>query len=348
MLLIIAGLAVMLLGAESLVRGSARLAAAAGISTLVVGLTVVAFGTSSPELAVSLLAASRGEVDIALGNVVGSNIFNILVILGLSALIRPLAVSSQLVRLDVPMMILASCAVPLAALSGRISRLEGVIFLLMGAVYTVTLVRLGRRTLAAGEAVHRRRPAAAGELPLHFVLVLLGLGGLVVGSRWLVAGAVALATSMGVSQLVIGLTIVAAGTSMPELATSVVATIRGEREIAVGNVVGSNIFNILFVLGVSAVVSRGGVTVAPEMLRFDIPIMMAAAIACLPIFFTGYRVSRREGLLFVAYYVAFAVYLVLAARAHSALPTYRVVFLGFVMPLTGLGLGLSAWAALRR
>jgi len=347
-LLIIAGLAVMLLGAESLVHGAARLAAAAGVSSLVIGLTVVAFGTSSPELAVSLLAAARGEADIALGNVVGSNIFNILLILGVSALIRPLTVSSQLVRLDVPMMILASCAVPLAALNGRITVLEGATFLVMGAAYTLTLIRLGRHTGAVGEPAPRRRPRNAGNLPLQIVLVALGLVGLVVGSRWLVAGAVDLATAMGVSQLVIGLTIVAAGTSMPELATSLVATYRSEREIAVGNVVGSNIYNILFVLGVSAVAGSGGVAVAPDLLRFDIPVMMAAAIACLPIFFTGCRVSRWEGLLFVAYYAAFAVYLVLVATGHTALPAYRVAILGFVMPLTALGLGLSGWAARRR
>jgi cation:H+ antiporter len=246
------------------------------------------------------------------------------------------------------MMILASCAVPIAAMSGRISRIEGVVFLIMGVAYTLTLIRLGRGTQLADESARRRQPATRGETPFQVLLVLIGLLALVFGSRWLVAGAVAVAADLGVSQLVIGLTIVAAGTSMPELATSVVATIRGEREIAVGNVVGSNIFNILFVLGLSAVVSAGGVTVAPEMLRFDIPIMMAAAIACLPIFFTGCRVSRWEGLLFVAYYLAYGIHLVLAARAHSALPAYRVAFLGFVMPLTALGLGLSGWAARRR
>jgi cation:H+ antiporter len=344
---ILIGLATLLVGAEALVRGASRLAAAAGVSSLVVGLTVVAFGTSSPELAVSLLASVHGQADIAVGNIVGSNIFNVLFILGMSAIVVPLAVSSQLVRLDVPMMILASCLLPIAALDGSIGRIEGLAFMGLIAAYTVTLIRLGRRHGHAGvvrEERAARPPARAG---LQVALVIGGLILLVAGSRWLVSGAVAAATALGVSEVVIGLTIVAAGTSMPELATSVVAAVRGERDIAVGNVVGSNIFNILGILGLTSVISPGGLTVAPEMVRFDIPVMMGVAIVCLPIFFTGARVNRWEGFLFVGYYVAYVVDVILAATGQEVLGAFRVAMLVFVVPLTVLGLGLSAAASLR-
>jgi cation:H+ antiporter len=345
---ILIGLVTLLVGAEALVRGASKLAAAAGISSLVIGLTVVAFGTSSPELAVSMIASLHGQADIAIGNVVGSNIFNVLLILGASAIVVPLAVSSQLVRLDVPMMILASCLLPVVALDGRLSRFEGVAFLLMAAAYTLVLIRLGRReghAHVAPEAEGGQRPHRA--LGLQVLLVLGGLALLVLGSRWLVSGAVSVATALGVSELVVGLTIVAAGTSLPELATSVVAAFRGERDIAVGNVVGSNIFNILWILGATSVVAGDGLPVASAMLRFDIPVMMGVAIACLPIFFTGFRVGRWEGVLFVAYYAAYLADVILTATGHPGLGAFRVAMTVFVVPLTVLGLGLSAWMSLR-
>lgn len=343
------------MGAELLVRGASRLAAAAGVPPLLIGLTVVAAGTSSPELAVSVQAALAGRADLALGNVVGSNILNVLLILGASAVIAPLAVDRDLVRRDVPLMIGASAVTLLMALDGRIGRLDGLL-LLAGAVgYTVHLVRgavraggprgaAGRTAAPAGDGVAGaggRRPGPAA-LVLAGLLAAAGLGLLVLGARWFVLGATAAARSLGVSELIIGLTIVALGTSLPEVATSLLASLRGERDIAVGNVVGSNLFNLLVVLGLSAALAPAGLAVARSALRLDLPVMTAVAVACLPVFFTGRAISRWEGMLFLAYYAAYTAYLVLDATRSAALPTYTVVMLGFVVPLTAVTLGVVA------
>ena len=271
----VAGLVFLVAGAEALVRGASRLAALFGLSRLVIGLTIVAAGTSSPELAVSMGAALSGQADIAVGNVVGSNIFNVLFILGICALILPLRVSSQLVRTDVPVMIGVSLLVLVLCADGRIGRFDGVLLLAGMIAYFWYSVAEGRRT-AVDE------PAAAGEgggIAPQVLWIALGLALLVLGARWLVEGAVSMARLMGVSELVVGLTIVAAGTSLPEVATSVVASLRGERDIAVGNVVGSNIFNILGILGLSALVSSDGLAVAPSLASFDTPVMVAVALA---------------------------------------------------------------------
>lgn len=348
LVLFVLGLGLLIGGAELLVRGASRLAAAAGISPLVVGLTVVAFGTSSPELAVSAQATWSGQADLAIGNVVGSSIFNILVILGASALIAPLVVSQQLVRLDVPLMIGCSLLVLLLALDGSLGRLDGLLLFSGIVVYTLFLVRRSRRESAAIRAEYQEAfgeedggaSSTAGPLLVQVASVVAGLGLLVVGSNWLVDGAVAIAGALGLSELVIGLTIVAAGTSLPEVATSLIATIRGERDIAVGNVVGSNLYNLLAVLGVAGLVAPNGVPVAPSMLRFDLLVMIAVAVACLPIFFTGHLIARWEGALFLAYYAAYTLYLILDAGGHDALPLYgRVLFL-FVVPLTAVTLAV--------
>jgi len=300
-----AGLALLGFGAELLVRGASRLAAAFGISPIVIGLTVVAFGTSAPELAVSLKAAFAGQADLAMGNVIGSNILNVLLILGASAVIVPLVVHAQLIRLDVPLLIGVSVLVLLMGLDGRIGRLDGLLLFAGALAYTGFLVRQSRRENAAVQAEYAAEYAAkrvASPL-VNGLLVLAGLVLLVGGSRLLVTAALAFARAMGVSELIVGLTIVAAGTSLPEIATSILAAARGERDIAVGNVVGSNLFNILIVLGLTALVSPDGVAVAPGALDFDLPVMVAVAVACLPIFFTTscsmrpvttrYRCSRR-------------------------------------------------------
>ena len=340
-LLFVLGLALLIGGAEVLVRGASRLAAAVGITPLVVGLTVVAFGTSSPELAVSLLSALEGPggADIALGNVVGSNIFNVLVILGLSAVITPLAVSQKLVRIDVPIMIGLSVLLLLLGWDRALSRTDGL--LLFGGIvaYTVFALVQGRREPGAVAAKHDEAHGEAGpktRLGANLVFVAAGLAMLVVGSRWLVNGAVAMAEGFGVSELVISLTIVSAGTSLPEVATSVLASLRGQRDIAVGNVIGSSIFNLLAVLGLTAAVVPAGIGVPQAALAFDIPVMIAAAVVCLPIFFTGYRIGRQEGLLFLAYYGAYLAYVVLAASAHDALPVFSAVMLFFTVPVTVL------------
>jgi cation:H+ antiporter len=352
--LLVGGLVLLIVGADALVRGASKLAAGLGISPLVIGLTVVAYGTSAPEMAVSVQAALAGGtgVDIALGNVVGSNIFNVLFILGLSALIVPLAVSQQLVRIDVPIMVGVSLLALMLARDGRVGRVEGLILIAGIAAYSLLAVAQGRRESRDVQQEYAEefgdRPRGAAPTVLNAVLVLLGLGLLVLGSGWFVDGAIALARSLGLSELIIGLTIVAAGTSMPEVATSILASIKGERDIAVGNVVGSNIFNILGVLGVSAVVAPGGLPVQQSVLSFDVPVMIAAAVACMPIFFTGYRIARLEGAVFLGYYAAYTAYLVLAAQSHDALPFFSDVMLWFVVPLTILTLGVAVVRALRQ
>ncbi|QQR74833.1 MAG: calcium/sodium antiporter [Holophagales bacterium] len=346
------GLILLVAGAEGLVRGASRLAAAAGISPLVIGLTVVAFGTSAPELAVSLKSSLAGQADVALGNVVGSNIFNVLFILGLSAGITPLVVAQQLVRLDVPIMIAVSLATLLLGLDGSIGRVDG-LFLVAGMVaYTVFMIRTSRRESAAVRAEYDQEyavpaPRGAAALVLAGFLAAAGLGLLVVGANLFLGGAVQIARAFGLSELVIGLTIVAAGTSLPEVATSVLAAVRGERDIAVGNVVGSNIFNLLAVLGLAAALSPGGVAVSPAALRFDIPVMLAVAVACLPIFAHGSVIHRWEGLLFLGGYFAYTAYLILDATGHDALPAYSGVMEAFVLPLVGLTLAVLGYRAWR-
>jgi cation:H+ antiporter len=291
----IGGLVLLVVGAELLVRGASRLAASFGVSPLVVGLTVVAFGTSAPELAVSIGSAVAGDADIAVGNVVGSNIANVLLILGLSAVIIPLIVKSQLVRFDVPIMIGASILLVVLALDGLLGRADGALMFALVITYVIVLIRKSRRETAEvlaefGAEYSEESPS----VPVNLGLVVVGLGMLVLGSDLLVSAAVAVAERLGVSELVIGLTLVAIGTSMPEIATSIMAAIRGERDIAVGNVVGSNIFNILTVLGLTSLVAPDGVAVAQSALDFDLPFMVAVSIACLPIFLTGHPGACRR------------------------------------------------------
>jgi len=346
LLVLAAGLVVLTLGAEALVRGASRLAVAAGVSSLVVGLTVVAFGTSAPELAVSMIAGVRGQADISVGNVVGSNIFNVLFILGASALVAPLTVSLQLIRLDVPIMIGVSILVVLTGWDGRISRVEGVALFLLLVAYTTFLIRKGRNEQSA-EFESELGRSERSPVIFDICLVAVGLAMLVLGSSWFVKGAVTLAVRFGVSELVIGLTIVAAGTSLPELATSVVASLRGERDIAVGNVVGSNIFNILCVLGLSGVVSPAGLTVSRAAMSFDIPVMIAVAAACLPIFFTGYVIERWEGALFLAYYIAYSTYLVLVATQSPSRAVVQFALGAIVIPLTVVTLAVITYRSWR-
>lgn len=353
-LLLLGGFVLLIAGAEVLVRGASKIAAAVGISPLVIGLTVVAFGTSSPEMAVSVMSSMSGNVDIAVGNVVGSNIFNVLFILGLTALIVPLVVAQQLVWLDVPLMIIASLLVLWMGWDGNINRWEGIV--LFGGIiaYTVFLIRQSKKEKSKAvqkeyaEEYSDGKGWTAKEWLFNIAFVIVGLAMLVLGSRWLVDSATTIAKSMGVSDLIIGLTIVAAGTSLPEVATSVIASIRGERDIAVGNVVGSNIFNLLCVLGISALVSPEGIPVSKAALQFDIPIMIAVAIACLPIFFTGHTIRRWEGFVFLGFYIAYVVYLILAASQHSALQAFDVAMMWFVLPITVLTLIVTVVYALRK
>jgi len=342
-LMFLAGLVALVLGAELLVRGASKLALSFGISPLVVGLTIVAFGTSAPEVAVSVGAVLDGRTDIAIGNVVGSNIFNVLFVLGVSALITPLVVNIQLIRQEVPVMIGASLLLLAMAWDGQLGVVDGAILFGLLLAYTVFLVVQSRKQTreAFDEYALEVKPADAGgwdaRLPVQLLLIAAGLAFLVVGSEWLVSASVSFAKSMGVSDLVIGLTIVAAGTSMPEVATSITAAIKGERDIAVGNVVGSSTFNILGCLGISGLVSgTTGLVVPSALLNFDIWVMLAVAFACLPVFLSGHSIARWEGGVFLAYYGAYVAYLILAAQQHAALGSFSSAMLFFVIPITVL------------
>jgi cation:H+ antiporter len=341
LLLFIAGLAALVVGADLLVRGASRLALSLGISPLVVGLTVVAFGTSAPEMAVSVGAVLQGQTDIALGNVVGSNIFNVLFILGLSALIVPLVVNVQLIRQEVPIMIGASLLLLVLMQDGRIGLFDGALLLAVLVAYTAYLVvqsraeeQSARDTFAEG--LHEAAPGAwDARMPVQLALIVAGLALLVLGSEWLVTAAVHFAKALGVSDLVIALTIVAAGTSMPEVATSIAAALKGERDMAVGNVVGSSTFNILGCIGLSGLAAGpAGLGMAPQVMAFDIWVMLAAAMACLPVFISGREIARWEGGLFLAYYAAYVAWLILSSQHSGVLPAYASVMMSFVLPLT--------------
>ncbi len=339
LLLFILGGVGLIVGAELLVRGASRLATAVGVTPLVIGLTVVSLGTSAPEIAISIDASLRGYADMALGNVVGSNIFNVLLILGLSALIGPLVVAQRLLWWDVPLMI--GCAVLLLflGLDGSLGRLDGAVLCIGLVAYVWWAIHLSRRE---SQDVHNEyadanvpwQQSPGLSIVTQLALIIGGLALLVIGAEWFVQGAVRIALALGISDLVVSLTIIAAGTSLPEVVVSVLASCRGERDIAVGNVVGSSIFNILAVLGLTAVILPHGVTVPLAVLHFDMPVMIAAFVACLPIFMTGHLMSRWEGGLFVGYYAAYTMYLILDATAHDGLPVFSHIMLVFVIPLT--------------
>lgn len=350
LLFLIGGLTCLTIGAETLLKGATRLAVAWGITPLVVGMTVVAYGTSAPEVAVTVQAvySDPPQPDLAIGNVVGSNISNILLVLGIASLVAPLLVSRSLVRFSVPIMIAAAGLVWGMSLDGQIGKLEG-IGLLSGAVlFSVISVLRSRAQTAA------RARAYPGDLPppvtrtgrttiLNLVAIGAGLALLVLGSRWLVEGATQIARLLNVSELIVGLTIVAVGTSLPEIATSLVASIRNQRDIAVGNVVGSNIFNLLLVLGFCATLSPEPVRVQSSALRFDIPIMFAVSLAAWPIFYTEWTIKRWEGFAFLVFYGAYTMFLYLQATQHGALNQYTTAMVYFILPISALVLVVFAF-----
>lgn len=318
LLLIAAGIAVLGVGADLLVRGAVSIAKAAKVSAAVIGLTIVAMGTSLPELTVSVSAALRGASEIAVGNVVGSNIFNIGIVLGLAAIVRPIRVHSSAVRLEWPFMFLASFQLLLLARDGRIDHLEGAFFVIGLALFTAYAVRVGRAEVGteaaadfADEIGRRDVDVAAIGVGKALLLIGAGVGLLVAGGEALLRGAVDLARAGGMSDRVIGLTIVSAGTSMPELATSIVAARRGQSEIALGNVVGSNIFNILGILGIVAFVRP--MSVSPLMVSNDMTWMLGFAVFLFPMMRTNAVISRGEGALLVAAYAIYVALLIFAA-----------------------------------
>lgn len=350
-LMVLLGLVALVIGGEGVVRGATFLAGLARIPPVIIGLTVVALGTSSPELAVAVQSALAGEPDFVIGNVVGSNVYNVLLVLGLSALVLPLTVQRGLIRWDVPVMVAASIAFWIMAADGGLSRIDGGILIVALGVYLAIAVWQARRAARSNdddEAVRRTEPPRGPMRIAGYIgALLLGLGLLVLGAGWVVEGAVAIAERFGLDRLVIGLTVVALGTSMPELATSVMAAVRGQRDLAVGNIVGSNIMNLLAVAGGTSLVASRTVEVAPGAISFDIPVMTAVAIACLPILFTGHSIKRWEGMLFVAYAGIYTTFLVLQATDHRALDLFKQAMLSFVLPLTALTIALVTARSIR-
>jgi len=319
---LLAGLALLLVGAELLVRGASAIAASLGVPALLIGLTVVAYGTSAPELAVSVGASLAGRPELAVANVVGSNVFNILAIVGLSAFVAPLLTPAPVVRREIPLMLLATLAAMALGADGRVGRVEGLALLAGLAWITVLSIRGARAEAAAAPAPAAKAQRAAGRhLLVAAVQVAVGLGLLVVGARWLVASASGIAAALGVGELVVGLTIVAVGTSLPELATSLVAMARGQRDLAIGNVVGSNVFNLLGILGLSAAAAPTGLAVAAQIGAFDAWVMLGAAAVLLPMAWTGGAIVRWEGALLLLGYVAYLIAVVQIALAAWAPPT---------------------------
>ena len=355
--LLIAGVACLVLGAEALIRGAARLAARTGMSSVVIGLTVVAFGTSAPELAVSIgdvLGGGEDAGSIAIGNVIGSNIANILLALGFAAAIGgSLMVAQRIVRLDVPIMIGASVLMLIFSLNEQIGRIEGAVLTVALVVYvTWTVVSATRGTAPTVESEYDEafdsEHLAARSAWSDLGFVAIGLMFLVAGSQALVGAASDIATSLGVSDLVIGLTVVAVGTSLPEVATSVLAAIRGHRDLAVGNAIGSNLFNLLAVLGITALIAPNPLPVATSAIQVDIPVMIVVAVACLPIFADGHVLNRWEGVVFLGFYAGYLTWLVLDASDNTLRDSYGDVVLFFVVPITTLTLALIAVRARRR
>ncbi len=328
---ILLGFTLLGLGAEFLVRGAAKIARGIGVSSLVVGLTIVAFGTSLPELMVSIKAAIIGNSDICIANVVGSNTFNVLFILGICALVKPLAVSHQLIKIDVPVMIFSSILLFLLASDGKINFLEGFIMAFILVNYTVIIIKKSKSEEESPIKIETKYWVK------NLSLILGGFVLLALGADYLVNGAIELARLLGVDDAVIGLTIVAAGTSLPELATSFVATLKGERDIAIGNIIGSNIFNILFILGASSMFSAKGLIVSPDILHYDIPVTIGVALLCYPVFVWGKIISRSEGFLFLASYVAYTIFLILKATNSPILSQYKWGVMFMFLPILIIG-----------
>ena len=326
---LLSGLFLLIIGAELMVRAAVRLAARLHVRPLIIGLTIVALGSSAPQMAISLQATLAHNPDIAVGSVIGSSIFNILVTLGLSALIIPLRVSRQLVRLDIPLMIGASLLVFVLAWNEQIGRFDGILLLAALALYLGLLLRQSR---------HSARPHS--ELPntphapwfSSLLMIVVGLALLVFAGHLLLGAAVAVATDLGFSERVIGLTVVAVGTSLPELATSLIAALRGQRDIAVGNVIGANLFNLLGVLGITALIAPTPLSVSPNALDFDLPVMLGVAALCLPVFYSGYRVTRAEGLLLLGLYLAYGLHVVSFTTGMPLAGKLEKLMLFYVLP----------------
>lgn len=329
----IVGLLALIGGAEILVRAVTKLAALLGISKLIIGLTVVAFGTSAPELAISIQAGVNGETDIMIGNIIGSNISNTLLILGLAALVIPIKVNISLIKSDTPIMIGATLLVFFFALNGFISFWECLALSFLLVIYLIYLARQGNPDLGTPIKKPEKKPSTI----LGYSLVtIIGFILLISGARWMIDSAIIFAELAGVSELVIGLTVVAIGTSLPEVVVVLVAALKKERDIAVGSIIGSNILNLLLVLGVSGLFIEGAIPVQSVLLQFDLLVLIAASVLCIPIFYTGFRIERWEGGILLFFYLSYLFFLYLSNTGHSWLEDFTNLMIYFVLPIIGL------------
>jgi cation:H+ antiporter len=332
----IAGLGLLVVGAEGLVRGSTRLGRLAGLSPLVVGLTIVSFATTAPEASVSITASARGQNELAIGNVLGSNIFNILVVAGVAAAIIGIPVSNFTIRKDLPVLIIGTAIVYMLALNRSIVEWEGVLLVLALASFigfSVWQSRTGARPTRESR-VERTRRQALNEMGIGLVLSLIGAGLLVLGSRLFVDSASNMAEALGVSELIIGLTIVSIGTSAPELTTSIVASLRGETDLAIGNAVGASVINLLGVIGMSAVVSGGGLVVPDDSIKLDFPVALTVGIVVLTIAILGRRAGRRDGIFMIAFYCVYLAALIAITQDRDVLNPASFIALAIVLPVS--------------
>lgn len=318
-IIFLGGLVVVVFGAEILLRSAAQVAAMLGVSPIVIGLTIVSIGTSTPELAVGIMAVVEDKGSLAVGNIAGTNIFNILFILGLSAIIHPLPIRLLSIKIDVPVMIGSAFMLILMSLDGVLARTEGALLVLAAVFYTIVLIRESRGESAATKKEFSEE-FGVGFIPkthrypeyaIQSLLLLTGMALSILGANLLVAGAVNIAKAYGVTDALIGLTIVAIGTSAPELVTTLVATYKNDRDVAIGNLIGSSIYNILVILGVTTLVAPSGIDVENDILWIDLPLAAMVAVVCLPVFNSERMVSRTEGVVFVAAYIIYFMILIL-------------------------------------
>ncbi|MGB5755590.1 MAG: calcium/sodium antiporter [Acidimicrobiales bacterium] len=359
------GLGALLIAGHLVVRASSTIGVRFGLTPNVIGLTIVAAGTSAPELAVVFQAVAADDTELAVGSIIGSNIANVLLVLGIAALIGTIQVTSRVVRIDIPVMIVTSALLLVFVLDGNLAQLEGVVLVIGVVVFTTWTLRVAGRNGAAGlnAAAVALRPVGEGAnvdadanadadraddgsartepggtrrrgLGRSGLELAVGIAALAIAARFVVAGAEDIAASLGVPELIIGLTIVALGTSAPEIVTTLIAAVQGQRDLAVGNAVGSNIFNILLVLGSTSSLTAGGIGVSEDAVNLDLPIMVAAAFACLPLMAWDRKLDRWEGAVFLTYYGAYLLFLILDATGHRAKDPFALIMVGFVLPLT--------------
>lgn len=347
-LLIIGGLALLILGGEILIKSSTNLASRLGMKPIVIGLTIIAMGTSAPEIIINLSSISEGHSSLALGNILGSNIFNILFILGISALITPLIINQKLIKIDIPILIILTITVWIFSLDLNLSFNEGIILFILLILFIIFSIKFSKKeSPEVIKEYENEFSTPRKSLLLTIIYFCMGLTLLLLGSHYLVNGSVSLARSWGISELIIGITILACGSGTPEVVISVMAARKKEYDIAIGNIIGSCIFNILFVLGTSIIIFPNQ-PIPPEALNFDIPIMILTSIICLPICLSDQKVSRIEGLLLLLYFVSYISFIILNSSGHDAIEPFGKIVGLFFIPITMITLFIISLKELRK